>query len=874
MGQIPSSIPMPPRRTEEFAVELFRLVCPASAAETPEAMLEALLGGPCPPPDGEESGTPRAAAKTTARVCAILAGRIRAWPPWLFSTVLAICRELDDAPMVDFLEGLVGDAAAGDAPDGSPTACLAGWEESFPANVARPPKRAQLAPADCTPLDPEAVAAMLDRGGALAAEIPGYEPRQAQMDMAKAVAEAFNSGRHLLVEAGTGTGKSLAYLLPAALWSSQNDAAVVVSTNTRNLQTQLVEKDLPAVRRAVDALAAAEGRERTLRVALLKGRSNYLCLRRLEILLDQGLAEMERPRLRQFARALSWAASTSDGDLDALAGGASIDPSTAFDLCAIGDECPGRSCRHARRCFALKARDRAQAADIVVANHALVFSDMSHPGSVLPPHAQVVFDEAHNLEEAATSHFSIELSPSRLRLLLRGIVPTRRRRGGVLETIQKHVDRRTLPWSDEDARALRHELRLLRERGEALLANSRRLFDPLATIPAPGNEQRRFGAAAGTDPTAAPWPEILSAADALKGDLSLLGAGLLALATRLRDAMADELPLLNGEVAELEGCAQSLEEFSENVSFVLAAEDPGHVFWVQKGRGRAAEAEAWAAPLEVGDALAEALYESKATIVCCSATLRVGDSFAFLAGRLGLRHIAAERLLTCVAPSPFDYLRQCSVMVPSFLPEPAGAAAGAYVEELARLLRETAIRTRGRLLGLFTSHEMMRRCGLLLAAPLRDDGIRLLVQGESGSRDQITRIFRAGGACVLLGTHSFWEGVDVVGDALSCVVMARLPFAAVGDPIVEARCERIEAEGQRSFSTFSLPSAVIRFRQGFGRLIRHRGDRGIVIVADNRIVTKGYGGWFRRSLPCPVAAVPDRDRFLARVEEFFAPPRG
>ncbi|MGI6496847.1 MAG: ATP-dependent DNA helicase [Kiritimatiellia bacterium] len=853
-----------PTPGEEFFEELFRLAFPASTAETIHEMTAELSAGGKPllaPP----AGTDEPRAQLLERACACLARRFQDWPGWALSTVLAIHRELGDTRVA----GLLEDVCASMDPEAGAKAPHGDWADTFAPDGPWPPKRRQLAPADCTPIDPDAVAAMLDSGGALAESIPGYEPRKAQLDMAKAVAEAFNSGRHLLVEAGTGTGKSLAYLLPAALWSSLNDAAVVVSTNTRNLQTQLVEKDLPRVRRVVNALAKAQGRERTLRTALLKGRSNYLCLRRLEALLDHGIGGMDRPRLRQFARAISWAVSTPDGDLDALVGSAAFDASMAADLCSSGEECHGRSCRHARRCFAQKARNRAQAADVVVANHALVFADMGHPGSILPAYAQVVFDEAHNLEEAATSHFSTELSRFRLRLLLRGIVPMRRRPGGVLETLRKHVDKRTLAWSDEEARSLRRSLRLLREHGEALLANARNLFDPLAEVLRGSQEQVRFGDAVGTDFAADPWPRILSAADELKKDLAQIAGELLALATSLQAGRDSELPLLQGEAGELEGIASMIEEFISDVTSVLAAADPQRVFWVQKSRGRTAEAEAWSAPLEVGEALAEALYKPKASVVFCSATLRMANSFSFLAGRLGLGHIEDERLLACVSPSPFDYMKQCSVMVPAFLPEPVGPDVSGYTEQLAGLLRDLAIRTHGRMLGLFTSIEMMRRCGRLLAGPLRDDGIRLLVQGESGSRDQITRIFRAGGSCVLLGTHSFWEGVDVSGDALSCVVMARLPFPALGDPLVEARCEQLDAMGRNSFASLMLPSAVIRFRQGFGRLIRHRNDRGIVVVADSRIATKGYGGWFRRSLPCPVASIPDREGLLARVEDFF-----
>ena len=851
-----------PSPSETFQ-ELFHLALPTSPAETPAEMLAVLSRKPAAPTDAN-GGEPAAnEAEAIGNGVNTLLVRFGALPHWVLAILVAIYRELADEAVEDILaealaeteeEGREGDA----------------WQESFPADYVRPQKRTEVPPEDCTPLDPDEVAGMLGPDGPLAKTIPGYEPREAQLTMAKAVADSFNTGKHLLVEAGTGTGKSLAYLLPAAIWAIRNDVAVIVSTNTRNLQTQLIDKDLPLVTSLVNELQAEAGQERMLRTALIKGRSNYLCLRRLESLLEQGVGEMERPRLRQFARALAWAVQTPDGDLDTLDCGAGMDPTMRLDLCSTGEECPGRSCPFFRRCFAMKARAKSLGADIVVANHALVFSEMGGPGVSLPVHSQVIFDEAHNLEEAATDHFSTELSVLQLRMLIRGIVPLRRHRYGVIDSLKKHVEKRTLKWTDEGARAMRSDIRAIRERGEALVSSARKMFDPLPDALPRGEDSARFGTAVDTDFNAEPWRGIIEASQPVKEGLKELGAALHAMAAHLDDMMADELPLLAAESTELKTIADSLEEFRSSIEFVLSASDPEHVFWIEKGHGRSQDASMCAAPLEIGRRLADELYSAKSSVVFCSATLRVGDSFNFLASRLGINLIDKERLATCVAPSPFDYMRQCRVMAPLFLPEPTAARTGtSYTEELAKLIRDTAIRTEGRLLGLFTSYEMMTNCARLLSTPLGDAGIRLLVQGQHGSRDQITRTFREGGACVLLGTHSFWEGVDVVGDALSCVVIARLPFTSPTEPIFQARSEKIDREGNSSFFTLSLPSAVIRFRQGFGRLIRHRNDRGIVIVADSRVSTKGYGARFRQSLPCSTFMEPDRAAMLDHISEFF-----
>jgi ATP-dependent DNA helicase DinG len=322
----------------------------------------------------------------------------------------------------------------------------------------------------------------------------------------------------------------------------------------------------------------------------------------------------------------------------------------------------------------------------------------------------------------------------------------------------------------------------------------------------------------------------------------------------------------------VEGAVATLKGFAAAMHFVLDAQDPESVFWAEPaGRFWPGQASLISAPLKIAAALAERLYAKKTSVVFCSATLRVGGSFNYIGRRLGIDRIEAERLLTCVAESPFDYHTQCAALALTCLPEPAGADGGSYVEQLSGLMLDVFLKTRGRALGLFTSYEMMNSVGRLLEAPLNEAGIRLLVHGASGTRDQITRVFRsgAGGPSVLLGTHSFWEGVDVAGEALSCVVLARLPFTAVGDPIFEARCEQIEQSGGSSFRELSVPQAVIRFRQGFGRLIRTCSDRGVVIVADPRLVTRNYGAIFGRRLPCPIQPIQDCAALLTAVGKFF-----
>ena len=460
----------------------------------------------------------------------------------------------------------------------------------------------------------------------------------------------------------------------------------------------------------------------------------------------------------------------------------------------------------------------------------------------------------------------------------------------MLDVLRRQADKGDLGGDAGRRKALLRQIREVAAAVEHLRGAGQHLFRALYALLGDAKEPRRFQCRAGSsepeflvnagadrgrqgalaalplaDDQRTGWCEVMAAVQAFRVAVAQSDAALLSLATALRQAADGELALHEDQAVDLEAGAAQLRDFLLDIDFVLAGADEAHVFWVQRVRSREKLGECWAAPLKIGPRLASELYAHWSSVVFCSATLRVGSAFDFVAGRLGVDRIPPERLTTCVAASPFHYPEQCAVLAPTFLPEP-GADGVVYAEQLSALMLDVFVLTRGRALGLFTSYEMMQRCARLLREPLAAEGIRLLVQGENGSRDQITRIFRNGGACVLLGTHSFWEGVDVVGDALSCVVMARLPFAAVGEPVNEARCEQVQREGGQGFLQFSLPTAVIRFRQGFGRLIRHREDRGVVIVADPRLVTRNYAARFRRSLPCEVEVVQEREALLARVQ--------
>ena len=747
------------------------------------------------------------------------------------------------------------------------------WADFIPESAG--PARARHLPAheDCSPIDPEAAAMHIRAGGTLGA-MPGYEERPGQIDMLAAIARAYNAREHLMIEAGTGVGKSLAYLIPSVLWAAANDTPVVVSTATRNLQSQLIGSDIP---RATSVLGDGAA---DFRVALLKGRGNYLCLRAVAEFFAAGYWTMAPDEQAEMPHFIAWLQSTPDGDLDRYEG------LPRNLLTCPGEECGGRRCPYYTRCFVYKARKQAAAAHLVVVNHALVLAEAAAPGSgILPGYGRIVLDEAHNLEAIATEYLSCEFSmPALTRLLSRLMRRGRGRRarpGGVLASVERQMQKGILSGSAAGERLRRlladasHRLVRTVSAAEDFLAVAARMLKP-----AGDRGLCRFRVADGVrqhslhrlfEPYAADdWreDEFLRAQDGFESALAALVNVLHEIRDTLDGAVPEgELNYLADLSAQLGGAAESLVAFANEANFAVRGEKDTHAYWVERVRDerRRAHVRVVAAPLSVADDLRRMFYEAKDSVILSSATLRVGNDFRYMARRLG----CADRFRMLTATSPFDYFRQALVLAPDCLPDPSADPVG-YAEALAAMMKDLFAVTRGRALVLFTSYEMMNAVAAYAKPDLDIAGIRLLVQGEGLSREAMTRHLKEDVSTVVFGAQSFWEGVDVAGDALSCVVLARLPFAQVGDPVVEARSEKIDRDGGSSFRDYALPEAVIRFRQGFGRLIRTCRDRGVVVVTDPRLVTKNYGAVFRKSIPASVHTVAELPDLLSRVSAFFA----
>ncbi len=753
------------------------------------------------------------------------------------------------------------------------------WARFIPELTAAPRPRTLPAHEDCARLDPEAVRRHLQCGGTLG-RLPGYEERSGQIEMCGAIANAFNARSHLMVEAGTGTGKSLAYLIPSILWAWTNDTPVVISTATRNLQSQLIGSDIPR------ALAVLGDDVAQFKVALLKGRANYLCLRALAEFFAPGFWTMSADEQALMPDFIDWLTQTPDGDLDTYEG------LPRNLLSCPGEECSGRRCPFYSRCFVFKARKAAAEAHLVIVNHALVLAEATAPGSgILPSYGRLVMDEAHNLEDIATEYLSYELSmPALTRILNRLVRKGKGRRlrpGGLIAAVERQFQKGAFAGSAAGEAVLRL-LGRATQLTVRIVNAAEDFFEVAAKLLAPAKPRgicryrveggcRRYSLHGLFKPYERDqWdePAFHAAQTALEAEL----AAMVNLLHELRETLDGAVP--EGEfnyLADLSSqaaaIADSLIAFANEANFVIVGDQDTHAYWVERVRQekRPAHLRLVAAPLSVAASLKTMFYAAKDSTVLCSATLRVGNSFAYMARRLGFDAGAepeeADRYRVLTVASPFDYFRQASVLAPDCLPDPS-AEPEAYAERLAELMRDLFSATHGRALVLFTSYEMMAAVAAAARGPLAAAGIELLVQGEGLSREAMTMRLKAESRVVVFGAQSFWEGVDVAGAALSCVVMARLPFAQVGDPVVEARSEKIDREGGSSFRDYSLPEAVIRFRQGFGRLIRTKSDRGVVIVTDPRLVTKNYGAIFRKSIPATVHTVSDSGELLARVAEF------
>jgi predicted DnaQ family exonuclease/DinG family helicase len=679
------------------------------------------------------------------------------------------------------------------------------------------------------PLDIDNLATSLEPGGRLARTFPDFEYRPQQVKMMRSVAQALSRKEHLLVEAGTGTGKSIAYLLPAIRFALHNNTQVIISTNTINLQEQLMNKDIPGLLSCL----AKEGDD--LSYVALKGRSNYLCLRRWELLRQSLLLSAEEAHL--LIRLAAWLASTQSGDRAEL----NLSSSEAIlfgRLCAQEAGCLNVNCPHQQRaCFLYRARRKAQAAHLVVVNHALLLSDLASGNKLLPDYRYLIIDEAHQLEAEATEQFGFHIGQRHIGDYLNRLTQSSGT-SGLLPRIKGHFGVQ---------RALGQQAELLHSRVEAARVHLSRFFDLLSRLicdhtQAQWNYERQLSITPGLR-LQPPWSQIKQAQQELALALHDLELGLGRLHTELQDSPSPQRDDLASELVSLLEYGHQL---GERLTSAISQPEPSMVYWCSLS-GQEEVVSVGAAPLEVATILEQELFSRKDSVMLTSATLTAESGFTYIKERLGLGQAAG-----LIVESPFDYLSSTLVYLPQDIPEPEKAGYQAGVEQaLAEMCRAAG----GRTLALFTSHAALRATQAAIQPPLEKENILVLAQGVDGSPKQLLNAFKSSPRTVLLGTASLWEGIDVPGEALSLLVIARLPFSIPSDPLFSARSKQYDDP----FNQYALPQAVLKFKQGFGRLIRSKRDRGVIVVLDRRLTSKYYGSAFLQSLPqCTIKRGPLR----------------
>jgi ATP-dependent DNA helicase DinG len=690
------------------------------------------------------------------------------------------------------------------------------------------------------PLDEEEIAAILDYGGPFSNYFESYEHRPEQVAMLRSVTNALSYGRHMLIEAGTGVGKSFAYLVPAASFAMLNNTRVVVSTNTINLQDQLIKKDIPALREALGL---------DVRAAVLKGRANYLCPRRLTNMRHFGPGNADE--LRVLSKVLVWGLENQSGDRNELNLTGPAERDAWVKLSAEDDACTTETCiaRENGTCAFHRARTAAQNAHILVVNHALLLSDVATGSKVLPEYDYLIVDEAHHLESATTNALSFKLTQFDLMRMLKEVGNAS---SGVLGHLLSTMGGSVRP---SERAALSQKVEHATTQGFRLEQLNHEFFNTLGQFAATqreGQPQSNYAWQSRILPATrklTEWEEV----EMIWGQTSETMRHLLKSLESLYK-MAGELYGNGNEeietpMGDLGNILRRMTDMHNNLTGLVLDPSATTVYWIEV-KPKDERLSLNAAPLHVGELITEHIWNQKNAAVLASATMTTHGEFGYMRNRLG-----AEMADELALGSPFDYESSTLLFIGNDMPEPNQAN---YEQMINRAIVSTAKSTGGRMLVLFTSYAALKRAAQGITAPLARENIFVLEQGEGASANTLLESFKSTERAVLLGTKSFWEGVDVPGEALSVVIITKLPFDVPTDPLIAARSETYE----NPFNEYYLPEAILKFRQGFGRLIRTQSDRGVVVILDKRVMTKQYGRLFIESLPqctlqtAPVSSLP------------------
>ncbi|PJD96321.1 MAG: ATP-dependent DNA helicase DinG [Parachlamydia sp.] len=725
---------------------------------------------------------------------------------------------------------------------------------------------------------PIKASALLQTDGHLSKAIKGFEMREPQIKMMENILHAYNHGEIALIEAGTGTGKSIAYLIPAILWSIQNKERTLISTHTITLQEQLLHKDIPMLVKALGV---------DIKAVLVKGMSNYLCLRKLQESKQEFrlLPDQEGHELEQIE---AWAENTSDGSRSSL----SFVPSgTTWDkVCAESDTCNHTACPHYKQCFFIKARREAEDAQLLIANHNLLFADLLFRSenekfddpALLPHYTRMIVDEAHHIEDIATDFFATRISQlGILRVMARLTSEKQGKVHGKLpllkEKIQECCKKNVTSEVNSLVNRLQIDLPALRKDLLKYIVDTFHVFgsfvqtlqSPQASLEQEWKESKlRLLPYHTTHPD---WKDrILPQIQHTLQETQRYITALTSLEMDLKSLNNDQLnEQTKGIRYDISALSQRLGLFAKALEGFAASEfHPNKVRWIEIHALRTNPTiQLVHADLDVSKSLVDFLFSQFPTVVLCSATLTTDNQFDFIRRRLGLiPELLPDRIIVeQIYGSPFNYKEQSMLAVPVDLPEPSHPH---YQQKACEKIAQILQSSRGNAFVLFTSYTLLNSCYQLLQKKLEEQKFRLFKQGEDNRQSLLER-FKAADRAVLFGTDSFWEGVDVIGEDLRCVIIVKLPFRVPNEPLIQARTEVIAARGGDPFAEYALPQAIMKFKQGFGRLIRDKGDRGCVVCLDSRLVNKRYGASFINSLPpCQIQFIQS-DHVQKQIEEFY-----
>lgn len=673
-----------------------------------------------------------------------------------------------------------------------------------------------------------------EKTGLLSQVFQGFEYRDEQLHMAKHIEKGLNKEIKVIVEAGTGTGKTLAYLIPSIEWAIKNKKRVVISTNTINLQEQLLNKDIPIAKKVIQG---------DFKYILVKGRGNYLCNRKYSNIImgeNSSIQDFSDSQKVQFNEIKKWGQKTEKGDKAELP--FEVDASVWELFQSETDICAGNKCPYKGECFFLKSREEKKNADILITNHHMYFSDLAirkeigfnTEYSILPEYGMVVFDEAHNVEKVARDYFSYEASKYSFTKTMNQIftVEGKKKNTGSLDILQKYIKSH-----DIDHRGiLDKEIEDIKIKHKNLYIAGREYFNHIIEVFSNGQMGTFTFRAKKDEMDNSPFlSSLIDFRERFTIEYNSYMRKVRELIKDIRDE-EDE----NGNINDFIKYTDRLESFFNNFRFINDFDDDEFIYWIEVN-SRKGNSKLVATPLKIDHELQKNLYINLKQIVFTSATIAIGNDFTYFKESIGLD----EETLDKVIHSPFNYDKQMKVYIPSDIPAPSDKN---FTDEIAEFLKAMLIKSKGKTFVLFTSYSTLNYMYYMLRDELEANGIELFIHGKA-PRTQLINMYINGRNPVLFGTDSFWEGVDIKGKQLSSVIIVKIPFKVPSDPVTEAIIEHITAQGKNSFTEYQVPEAVIKFKQGIGRLIRSKSDSGTITILDNRIINKKYGRYFIESIP-------------------------